>query len=105
MDKRIRKIESYTVSYTDMEDIIEKHLGFRPDFLPCWEQGNDSTKEITVTKILDEGEEGDIKLLLKDGEQYGHKIRNSYSCPHLCMVELCRRGIISKGTYFVDVCW
>jgi hypothetical protein len=102
---RVTKKTIYEVDVFRLDEFIEVELGFNPESIACWEIGNDSTKTLEVTKKLNKFEEEDLKLLLEDGERYGEKVRDSYSCPWLCMVELCRRELIPEGDYNVEVCW
>ncbi len=103
--KELKKTEYYKMGYNDLDELVKEHLGFNPESVACWEMGNDSYKVMMVFKSLDNYEEKDLKLLLEDGEQYGHKVRNGYSAPRLCMVELCRRNIIPEGNYLISICW
>lgn len=103
--EELKKTEYYEIDFSDLDQLIEKHLGFNPESVACWEMGNDSSKVISVSKKLDEYEKEDLELLLKDGEQYGEKLRNSYDAPRLCMIELCCRNIIPEGNYLIDICW
>ncbi len=104
--ENFKKMEYYEIDYSDLDQLIEKHLGFNPECVACWEMGNDSSKVVgNISKDLDEFEEEEINLILTDGEQYGCRVRNGYNAPRLCMVELCRRGIIPEGNYLIDICW
>ncbi len=101
----LKKTEYYEMSHSDLDQLVEEHLGFNPECVACWEMGNDSSKTVSISKKLDKYDKEDLELILKDGEQYGCKLRNGYSAPRLCMVELCRMGIIPEGNYLIAICW
>ena len=96
--EKLKKTDYYEMDYSTLEELVEKHLGFNPECIANWEMGNDSSKPLVISKTLDKYEEDELKNLLENGEQ-------DYNCPDLCMVELCRKGIIPEGNYLINICW
>lgn len=89
----------FTVDYNDLEYYLESQFGYPPECLACWEQGNDTTKEMNIDGDCSDWDDGELEKFKKDGKA------SSWGLPELLMNDLCRRNIVEKGTYMVNVCW
>ena len=78
----------YTMSSSDLEEIVEGEFGRSWSFVASEEMSNDSLKVIYVgTNGMDEGDE------------------IQYSSANDIMGELAKRKIIPTGKYLIDVSW
>jgi len=90
--------------------MIIEHFGIKPgswSCVACWEQGNDTSKTVQLTKLnkwghaLAEYEERDLKL----ARECHPNIINGYGGPKLLMTLMCRDGVLEEGEYLVDISW
>lgn len=96
MQLKIEERKAFFVDYGDLDAFINHHypnLKNKFEFVADEEMNNDSEKEINITGEVDKRDEKQIQ----EGE-------GMYMTGGL-LNDACRRGLIEKGTYVIQVCW
>lgn len=93
LQAQIETKQTFHISYNTLEDFTENFYGKRIELA---EITNDTTYEYTVTNKPDEFAKDDMERALKKGEVYNYDT---------ILNDLCSKGYIAPGKYFVRVCW
>lgn len=96
---KLRVSPIYEVDHRDLEEFVEKHLGFRYDFVQANEVGNDSTTEVWLPGEPEGYDRQEAEELIEKGAN------NEWSPAHIVMNALRIRGLVEPGTYLINVCW
>lgn len=103
MDERIYKETVFIVDALDLDDIIQKEwpgLWSQGLFVAAMESSNDVSHEVAVGP--EEAKSWDLEDLARF---MSGKEQPWCDTPRLLMNDMCRRGLLEPGLYFVRVCW
>lgn len=84
---------THHIAYDDLEEFTEQFYGNR---ISLAEITNDTTYEYKVTDKEDPFGEDDMKQAIETGDVYNYDT---------VLNDLCRKGYIPAGAYFIRVCW
>lgn len=98
MDLKHTKETVFRVDYKDLDDFISFHFSRQFDVIVDQEMRNHSVVEIEARKeALNEDEAADV-------ENYRNGAKNYYML-NLLMQDLCCRGFIEPGRYYINISW
>lgn len=96
MDLKVREERVFFVEYKDLNAFINHHypnLQGKFHVVEAEELSNDSEKGFNVDGQVDSYDEEQLK-------------KGKTMCmTHALLDDACRRGLIRKGTYVIEVCW
>lgn len=93
LNKAIETKTTYHIPYRDLEQFTEQFYG---KSIEIAEITNDTTYEYRVTDEEDEFAEDDVAQAIEKGYVYNYDT---------ILNDLCRKGHIPAGDYFIRVCW
>ncbi|MBI4919560.1 hypothetical protein HY837_06520 [archaeon] len=94
----VRKLTVLEVSWSKFEDFIQKVYNKEYDFVADQECSNDSSHAFErITGKLDEYEESDLKKFVETGEYN--------NLASILLEDLCRKKLIERGNYLINVSW
>lgn len=91
----IKKEETFYMNAFDMEKIIESVYGVYVEML---ESPNDTTHEFRVQKIMDEYDQRKVAEAIQNKSLECYKYGSILN-------DLCQKGLISPGKYFLNMSW
>ena len=100
IEMKIEEVIYHTVDYFELERVINEF--YKPtsewDFVSDEEANNDSSYTFNVHGEVDEYEERKLEKFKKDSLSQSRMT-------HTLLADLCRKGLIPKGMYLVEVSW
>ncbi len=90
---------TYEVEYNWLEWLIKEQYGHELCFVAAWEQGNNTSNDVTVEAIGPDKWDADELNEFKEQGKY------QYGTPRLVMNELCCNGKLAPGRYIVEISW
>lgn len=97
MDNRFKKVEYFEIEYHELDDIINS-IYPDIDFECALDKMNDSCVSYSIDGILNEYDEQELLKLLEGEPQ-------EYNSEQILLNDMCRKGLIEKGNYLINISW